>query len=63
MVRLHHGGARPVAALHVVGEAVLDARIDVELADRTGEQLQLERGEEWPHQPLPAICGVEEHVQ
>jgi hypothetical protein len=33
VVRLHHGRARFVAALQVIGEPVLDARVDIELAD------------------------------
>jgi len=33
VVRLDHGRARSVAALNVVGEPVIDARVDVELAD------------------------------
>ncbi|MEK6225701.1 MAG: hypothetical protein AABM40_05320 [Chloroflexota bacterium] len=63
MVPLDHRRARSIAPLHVVGKAVLDARIDVELAYASSEERALDRGDEWPHQTLPAVGGIDQHVQ
>jgi hypothetical protein len=63
MVRLDHGRARSVSSLHVVGEAVVHARIDVELADAPCGELALHRREERPDKTLPSVGGIDQHVQ
>jgi len=63
VVPLDHRRARSIAPLHVVGKAVLDARIDVELAYASSEELALDRGDERPHQTLPAVGGIDQQVQ
>ena len=63
MVRLDDRRARSVPPLHVVGKTVFDARIDVELAYASGEELALECDDQRPHQTLTAVGGIDQHVQ
>jgi len=63
VVRLDHRGARSITPLDVVGKAVFHPRIDVELTYPSSEQLALHPGDERPHQTLPAVGGIDQHVQ
>jgi hypothetical protein len=63
MVPLDHRGARSITALHVVGEAVLDAGVDVQLANPASEELALDRRDERPDETPPAIRRIDQHVQ
>jgi len=63
MVRLDHPCALAVAPLHVSRESVVHARIDLELVDPPRRELALDRGDHRPHQTLPAVCGIDQHVQ
>jgi hypothetical protein len=55
--------ARSVAVLEVVGESVVHARIDLELAYPSSGQLALDSTDEPPHQALPAVRGVDQDVE
>src|SRR5256885_15950970 len=63
MVPLDPLGARSIAALDVVGEAVVDAGIDVELANPTSEKLALDPRDEGPDETLPAVRGIDQHIE
>jgi hypothetical protein len=63
MVSFDDGRARSVVPLYVVGETVVHARIDLELVDPARRELALDRGDERPHQALPAIGGIDENVE
>jgi hypothetical protein len=63
MVRFDHGRAGSVTPLDVVREAVVDARVDVELAYPSDDELALDRLDESPRQATPAVRGIDKHIQ
>ena len=63
MVLLDDGRPRSITPLDRVGESVFDTRVDLELAYPARGELALDRGDERPHQALPAIRGIDEHVE
>jgi hypothetical protein len=63
MVPFDDGRARSVTPLDVVCEAVVYARVDVELAYSSDDKLALDRLDESPHEAAPAVRGIDEHVQ
>jgi hypothetical protein len=62
VIGVDHSGAAPVPPLDRIGEAVLDARVDVQLADAAARELALDRGDERPHQTAPAMIRIDEDV-
>jgi hypothetical protein len=63
MVWIDDRRAGSVPSLDVVGKAVVDARVDVELAYASGQELALDRGDERPHQTPTTVGGIDENVQ
>jgi hypothetical protein len=63
VILLDDGRARPIATLDRVGESVLDPRIDLELSDSARSQPPLDSGDEPPHQAMPPMRGVDQHVK
>jgi hypothetical protein len=63
VVSFDHRRPGSVTPLDVVGKPVVDARIDFELVDATCCQLTLHRGDERPDQALPAVRGIDQHVE
>jgi hypothetical protein len=63
VVTLDDGRALTVAALDRIGETVLDARVDLELAKPPTYELALDRGEERPDQPTSAVGRVDEDIE
>ena len=59
MVLLDDGRATPVTLLDRVRESILDPRVDLEVPDPARGELALERGDERPHQALPAVGGID----
>jgi hypothetical protein len=55
--------ARSVTPFDRIGESVVDACIDLELVDSTSDELPLHRGDERPHEALPAVCRIDKHIE
>jgi len=53
----------PVAALDRIGEAILDAGVDLELRDPPRDESALDAGDERPHQTASPVVGSDEHVE
>jgi len=55
--------SRSVTPFDRIGESVVDARIDLEFVDSASDELPLHRGDERPHEALPAVCGIDKHIE
>ena len=63
MVALDDLRSRSVTPFDRIGESVVDARIDLEFVDSASDELPLHRGDQRPHKALPAVCGIDEHIE
>ena len=62
MVWIDDRRATAVATLDRVGESVVHARVDVQLRCPLGGEVPLDLGEEWPHQALSAVLGMDDEI-
>ena len=63
MVRFDDQCTRPVATLDRVGKSVVDACVDVQVAETARRELALDFGHERPDQPSPAVTRIDEDVE